>query len=128
MSMASAELLEWIKAIGPLVCSWPTVLLFTLFILRNPLRELIKQFTGPGVRKARIGPVEIERELGELAEKGKQAIDKVSRLSELMAESRLLELEITEGMFAAMLSAEQRQRMREHISELRSLTQPNQGS
>jgi hypothetical protein len=121
--MPSSEILEWVKAIGALICSWPTVVVFALFVFRKPLFELIKQFTGPEVKKAKVGPVEIERELGELAEKGKQAVENVNRLSQLMAESRLLELEITAGMFGTVFSAEQRQRMQKHIDELRKLTQ-----
>jgi hypothetical protein len=126
--MSSSELLEWFKAISTLVCSWPTLVLLALFIFRRHLRDLIKQFTGPAVIKAKVGPVEIERELNALAEKGKLAVDSVSRLTQLMAESRLLELEITQSMFGTMFSAEQRQRMQTHIDELRKLTQPSQES
>ena len=39
-----------------------------------------------------------------------------------MAESRLLELEITEGNFGTVFSAEQRKRMNAQIEELRKLT------
>jgi len=125
-AMPSSEILEWVKAVGALICSWPTVVVFSLFIFRKPIFELIKQFTGPQVKKAKVGPVEIERELGELAEKGKQAVENVNQLNQLMAESRLLELEITSGMFGSVLSAEQRQRMQNHIDELRKLTQPSE--
>lgn len=121
--MPSSEILEWVKAIGALICSWPMVVVLALFVFRKPLFELIKQFTGPEVKKAKVGPVEIERELGELAEKGKQAVESINRLNQLMAESRLLELEITAGMFGTVFSAEQRQRMQKHIDELRKLTQ-----
>lgn len=124
--MPSAEILEWVKAIGALICSWPMVVIFSLFVFRKPLFDLIKQFTGSEVKKAKIGPVEIERELGELAEKGKQAVENISQLNQLMAESRLLELEITAGMFGTVLSAEQRQRMQKHMDELRKLTQSSE--
>ena len=124
--MSSPEFLEWFKAVSAVLCSWPTLMLLMLVIFRRHLRDLIKQFTGAEVRKAKVGPVEIERELTALAASGKQAVDNVSRLTELMAESRLLELEITEGTFGTMFSAEQRQRMQTHIDELRKLTQPSQ--
>jgi hypothetical protein len=124
--MSSTELLNWFNAIGTLACSWPTLLVIALFAFRRPLRELIRQFTAGELRKARIGPLELERELGELAVQGRQAVGDVRRLSELMAESRLLELEITEGMFGNILSPEQRARMLDHIEELRKLTLPLQ--
>jgi len=40
----------------------------------------------------------------------------------LMAESRLLELEITAGSFGPMFSPEQRRRMDAHIAALKQLT------
>ncbi|MBI3913884.1 MAG: hypothetical protein HY327_06830 [Chloroflexi bacterium] len=124
--MQSSEILEWVKVISGLVCSWPTLTLLALIVFRKPLSDLIKRFSGEDVRKAKIGPVELERELGELANKGKQAVDNMSQLNELMAESRLLELEITEGMFSTVFSEEQRKQMRKHIDELRKLTAQNQ--
>lgn len=124
--MASTEILEWVKAIGALICSWQVVAVFTLFIFRKPLLELFKQFSGPNVIKAKVGPVEIERELGKLAETGKQAVENINQLNQLMAESRLLELEITEGNFGAVFTKEQRQRMQNHIDKLRKLTEPDE--
>ena len=124
--MGSTEILEWVKAIGVLICSWPMVAVFTLFVLRNPLLELFKQFSGSNVIKAKVGPVEIERELGKLAETGKQAVENINQLNQLMAESRLLELEITEGNFGAVFTKEQRQRMQNHIDKLRKLTQSDE--
>jgi hypothetical protein len=120
--MQSSEILEWVKVLTGVIFSAPVMALVALIVFRKPLSDLIKRFSGEDVRKAKIGPVELERELGELADKGKQAIDNMSRLNELMAESRLLELEITEGMFGTIFSDEQRKRMRKHIEELRKLT------
>jgi len=93
-----------------------------LIIFRKPLHKLIDQLTGTDVKRAKVGPVEIERELGNLAKEGKQAVETMNRLNILMAESRLLELEITDGMFGSIFSPAQRQRMREQIDELRKLT------
>lgn len=53
---------------------------------------------------------------------GKEAVERLHRLIELMAESRLLELEITAGAFGPMFSQEQRQRMEAHIRALRQLS------
>lgn len=120
--MPSTEIMEWVKTIGSLVCSWPAMILLALVIFRKPLRKLIDQLTGTDVKRAKIGPVEIERELGNLAKEGKQAVETMNRLNILMAESRLLELEITDGMFGSVFSPAQRQQMKEQINELRKLT------
>ena len=120
--MPSNEVFEWVKAIGPLICSWPIVILLALVIFRKPLHKLIDQFTGADVKRAKVGFVEIEREFGNLAKEGKQAVETMNRLNILMAESRLLELEITDGMFGSIFSPSQRQRMQEQIDQLRKLT------
>ncbi|MBK6431060.1 hypothetical protein [Candidatus Amarolinea dominans] len=120
--MPSNEVMEWVKTIGSLLCSLPVMILLALVIFRKPLRKLIDQFAGTDVKRAKIGPVEIERELGNLAKEGKQAVETMNRLNVLMAESRLLELEITEGMFGSVFSPSQRQQMKEQINELRKLT------
>jgi hypothetical protein len=71
-----------------------------------------------------VGPIELE--IGKLAEKGEKVMDSMradfSRLNQLMAETRLLELEITEGMFGAVFTDEQRTRMQNQIEELKKLT------
>jgi len=120
--MPSNEVFEWVKVIGSLIFSWPVILLFALVIFRKPLHKLIDQMTGVDVKRAKVGPVEIERELSNLAREGKQAVETMNRLNILMAESRLLELEITYNMFGPMFSAEQRERMHQQIDELRELT------
>ena len=121
--MPSNEVLEWVKAVGPLVCSWPIMALLATLIFRKPLANLVKQLTEADVKRAKIGPVEVERELGKLAKEGKQAVETMNQLNILMAESRILELEITDSMFGTIFSPEQRQRMQEQIGELRKLTQ-----
>lgn len=120
--MPSNEVLEWVKAISSLIFSWPVMILFALVIFRKPLYKLIDQMTGTDVKRAKVGPVEIERELSNLAKEGKLAVETMNQLNILMAESRLLELEITDGMFGSMFSPAQRQRMQQQIGELRKLT------
>ena len=120
--MSSNEILEWVKAIGSLIFSWPVMILLALIIFRKPLYKLVDQMTGTDVKRAKVGPVEIERELSNLAKEGKQAVETMNRLNMLMAESRLLELEITDGMFGSMFSSAQRRRMQQQINELHKLT------
>jgi hypothetical protein len=66
---------------------------------------------------------EMRKEVQEFAEKGKQAADAMNELIRLMAESRLLELEITKTMFGGLLTKEQLDRMQKHISALSLMTQ-----
>ena len=54
--------------------------------------------------------------------RSKDAVNNLGRLTVLMAESRLLELEITAGTFGAVFSEKQRTIMNQQIEELRRLT------
>jgi hypothetical protein len=99
------ELLNWIKAVGPLVFSWPVAAILIVLVFRRSLLELMARLTASEQGKAEIGPVRIE--LGNLAKEGRIAVDKLNRLNILMAESRLLELEITLSRFGAGFSVEQ---------------------
>jgi hypothetical protein len=60
--------------------------------------------------------------VAKIAQDGKQAVDRLHNLIELMAESRLLELEITECLFGSVFSADQRARLAAHIDTLRQMT------
>lgn len=117
---------EWVRIIGSLVLSWPTFAVLFVLIFRAPIRSLIQRLTQSTDSKAKFGPIEVE--LGKLAEQGHQAVQKLNRLNVLMAESRLLELEITESKFRGVFTPDQQQRMRSQIEELRALTNDPSGS
>lgn len=102
------------------IISWPTAAIIGVLVLRKPIRNLVERLINSESGKAKVGPVEIE--LGKLAEDGQQAVQSLNRLNFVMAESRLLELEITEGKFGTVFSTEQRGRMQKHIEELKRLT------
>lgn len=118
-----SETLEWVTAIGSMLFSWPTVGLFALIVFHKPLLEIFQRFASTDLHKAKVGPFEIERELTKLSVQGQEAITNLNRINELMAESRLLELEITDKMFRSVLSDDQQEKMRNHIEEFRKLTQ-----
>ena len=107
------------KEVIQLVISWPMAVIVGILVLRSPIRILIERLIRSESGKAKIGPVEIE--LGKLAEEGQQAVHNLNRLNLLMAESRLLELEIVESRFGPFFSPEQRKRMQNHIKELNKL-------
>ena len=119
----TSETLEWVTVIGSMLLSWPTVGLFALIMFHKPLLEIFQRFASTDLRKAKVGPFEIERELTKLSVQGQEAITNLNRINELMAESRLLELEITDEMFRYMISDEQQEKMRNQIEEFRKLTQ-----
>lgn len=116
---------EWVRVLGPLLLSWPVVGLVIAFIFRNPLLLFFERFSTSDESKAEIGPIKIE--LRNLAREGHDAIASLNRLNILMAETRLLELEITEGMFGSVFTDDQRARMKGQIEELRQLTDATHG-
>ena len=59
--------------------------------------------------------------LEELNERGANAIEKLEKMTKLMAESRLLELEITNANFARVFSNHERIQMENHIKKFREL-------
>jgi hypothetical protein len=112
--------LELAKEILQTVVSWPMVAIVTVIVLRKPIKSLVDRLIQSESAKARIGPIEVELE--KLAEKGEKVMTDLGRLNKLMGESRLLELEITEGKFGPFFNDEQRRRMQKHIEELKKLT------
>lgn len=118
-------ILEWVRVLGPLLLSWPVVGLAIVFIFRDPLLRIFERFYTSNASKAEIGPIKIE--LGKLAREGHDAIANLNRLNILMAESRLLELEITVGMFGSHFTDDQQKRMKDQIEELRQLTDATHG-
>jgi hypothetical protein len=114
--------LQETKEILQILISWPTAAIVAVLVLRRPIGSLVERLIRSDSGKAKVGPIEIE--LGKLAQEGHQAVDNLNRLNYLMAESRLLELEITEGNFGPVFSSEQRERMKNHIEELKKLTKP----
>jgi hypothetical protein len=109
-----------IKDILQIVLSWPVAAIVCVLFLRSPITKLVDRLINSESGWAKVGPIEVE--LGKLAKEGQQAVSKLNRINYLMAESRLLELEITEGNFGAVFSNEQRERMKVQINELKKLT------
>ena len=101
--------LDWARLVFP----WPAIAVTALLVFRKPLSE----FT-----RVKAGPVELERQLQDLADHSEQAVSKLHQMIEIMAASRLLELEITQTMFGAAFTSSQQNRMEEHIKQLRALT------
>jgi hypothetical protein len=54
------RLLEWIKVVGPLIISWPPVVVVAIIIFREPLFALIKTFSESPESKAELGPFKFQ--------------------------------------------------------------------
>lgn len=61
------------------------------------------------------------KQVEDMTRSGQFAIDKLNKLTEIMAESRLLELEMTLDRFEIIFSSDQRARMQNHIDSLKSI-------
>ena len=112
--------METMRELLAIVVSWPTAIIISVLVLRAPIKMLIQRLVHSEIGRAKVGPIEVE--LGKLAEQGREAVESLDRLNLLMAESRLLELEITQGKFGSALTPDQRARMERQIEELRGLT------
>ncbi|HAH0991946.1 TPA: hypothetical protein HHG80_004604, partial [Escherichia coli] len=66
--------------------------------------------------KAKLGFVELE--IGELAKKGREAVDNFNELTIVMAKTRLLELEVTKENFSAAFSSNQQVKLNALMLEL----------
>ena len=108
------------KEILSIIFSWPAATILIVFLFRKTISDLVERLIKSKEAKAKVGPLEIE--LGKIAEEGQHAVDRMKEINSIMAKSRVLELEITDGMFGAMFSDDQRKRMNEHISTLSQLT------
>jgi hypothetical protein len=117
--------METIQEMLKTVIAWPTAVIVTVVVLRKPIVALVDRLIKSDHGRAKVGPIEIE--LGDLAEKGRQAVSDLNRLNTLMAESRLLELEITDGKFGPFFTSEQQEKMKRHIEELKQLTENESG-
>jgi hypothetical protein len=108
-----------VKEILQIILSWPVAVIFSVILLRGPIKKIIDRLVSSESGKAKVGPIEVE--LGKLAEEGQQAVSQLNRINYLMAESRLLELEITEGKFGAIFNPEQQEKMKNQINEFKRL-------
>lgn len=119
--MEEINILDWIEEIGGILLSWPAIVLFVIIFFRNAISRIIERFTDENLIKAKVGPIELERKLEVIVEKGNDAVNRLNRINDLMAKSRQLELEITIGMFQIALPEEHRRQLEEHIEEFKKL-------
>lgn len=119
--MNTINTLEIIERIGYLLLSWPVVIAFILIVYRKTISRVIESFTDQDVVKAKVGPIELERKLESIVEKGDGALHRLNQINNLMAKSRHVELEIIVGAYQNILPSEQINRLKEQIAEFEKL-------
>lgn len=55
----SDKILEWIKSIGTIIISWPTIVLIFIILFKAPLLKILNRFSESEGGKAEIGPLKI---------------------------------------------------------------------
>ncbi|WP_312998547.1 hypothetical protein [Leclercia sp.] len=98
------------------ISTWPFAFIFGLCILYRPINLLFNRIVESNTAKAKLGFVELE--IGELAKKGKEAVDNFNELTIVMAKTRLLELEITKENFSTVFSSSQQVNLNALMLEL----------
>ncbi|MBE9158063.1 hypothetical protein IQ265_14685 [Nodosilinea sp. LEGE 06152] len=58
--MEDHSILDWISVLGPILFSWPLVIVIVLVFFYRPLFNLLEKFSSNNIQKAKIGPFEIE--------------------------------------------------------------------
>ncbi len=96
--------------------TWPAAFIFALCILYRPISMILKRLVDSNTAKAKLGFVELE--IGELAKKGKEAVDNFNELTVTLAKTRLLELEVTKENFAHSFSSSQQVKLNGLMLEL----------
>jgi len=117
--------MENVKEIMQIIFAWPIVSIIGLIILRKPLFLLVNRFIKSDQGNAKIGPVEIR--FGKVVEDGEKAVSNLKQINILMAESRLLELKITQkiisqGMHSGVIDRTFQEEMQTHIEKFKELT------
>ena len=79
--------------------------------------KIVERLINGKTGKAKIGPVEVE--LGQLADDGKKAVQQLNDINQLIAKSRLLELEITMTSLSPAFSETQQKQLAEITHELK---------
>jgi hypothetical protein len=101
---------DLVSAIGSLLIA--IAILVVVVTLRGPFTEWLKTAS-----KVTVGPFELEREIGKIADQSKQLLKDTSKLQLLIAESRAIEVEVF--LSYPLLSEDQRRQMQENLDMLK---------
>ena len=101
---------DLISAIGSLLIA--VAVLVAVLTFRGPLTEWLKTAS-----KVSVGPFELERKIGEIADQSRQVLKDTSKLQLLIAESRAIEIEVF--LSYPLLSDAQRRPMQDNLDLLK---------
>ena len=117
----SSEYLEWAKVIASI--SWQILVIAIVLIFKGQIADLLKNIT-----EIAVGNIVFKRRLNELvdqgeqiAEKSQQALNTLGNTTELMAKSRLFELEVFNESFGMHLSEDKRNELISQIDEFKKI-------
>ncbi|WP_368747653.1 hypothetical protein [Enterobacter cancerogenus] len=108
--------MQYFIQILQIISTWPFAFIFGLCILYRPLNLLFNRIVESNTAKAKLGFVELE--IGELAKKGREAVDNFNELTIVLAKTRLLELEVTKENFSLAFSSSQQVNLNALMLEL----------
>ena len=71
--------MEELREFLAIVFLWPAAVVVCVILLRGPIVKLINRLLDSESGKAKVGPIEVE--LGKLAAKGQEAVNKLNKLT-----------------------------------------------
>jgi hypothetical protein len=123
--MTNAGALDYIKTIGGLLLSWPTIVLIGIFVLRRhlgPSAERLGEFLS-NLRRAKVGPLQFET-FEKFVERGESSLSTIEKINVEIAKSRIIELEVSSILF----NEEQSKQVALQIENLRKLINQLEGA
>lgn len=101
--------------------TWQSVAIFAIIVFVWPIYRLISRLSDKDLKRVKLWLLEYEKGFEQIVKEGSGAVERINRLTILMAESRLLELEITQQSFGSWFTPDKQQRLEQHIDELRKI-------
>jgi hypothetical protein len=101
---------DLVSAVGSLLIA--IAILVVVLTFRGPLVDWLKTAS-----RVSVGPFELERKIGEIADQSRQVLKDTSKLQLLIAESRAIEIEVF--LSYPLLSDTQRRQMQDNLDLLK---------
>lgn len=110
---------DLVQSIVEGVASWPVAAMVISIIFISPIRRVAERLSSFDSVRAKLGQVEVD--LGQLASDGRKVVSNANEVNRILAESRLLELQITLDVHGPMFTEEHRRQLAHQIDELEKL-------
>jgi len=102
-------IVAWVNAFGTLLL--PVIVLVVAFMFRKAIRSWLET-----ANRLAIGPLELTREIRDIADKSRMLLDDTEKLQVLLAESRAIEVKVF--LNYPLLDERQRAEMLENLKKL----------